>query len=117
MPKKDLELEEKIRRLVIKIVKHYRGKGPENVKIKLENSKIEISIKGILSNLSEILVKEGAVQVVKDYWKIMKPYLEKEFSKEVYELIGTDFEYSWEICNLENENRTIIIKIDTTNNK
>lgn len=112
MPKKDLELEEKIRRLVIKIVKHYRGKGPENVKIKLENSSIEISIKGILSNLSEILVKEGAVQIVKDYWKIMKPYLEKEFSKEVYELIGSDFKYSWEICNLENEERTIIIKID-----
>lgn len=112
MPKKDLDMEEKVRKLVIKIVKHYRGKGPENVKIKLENSKIEIYIKGILSNLSQILVKEGAAQVVKDYWKIMKPYLEKEFLKEVHELIGSNFEYSWEICNLENEDRIIIIKID-----
>ncbi|MBC2582939.1 Na-translocating system protein MpsC family protein [Clostridium sp. DJ247] len=109
MSQEQFEAQEKIRKLVVKIVKHYRGKGPEFVKVKIDNSIITIHIKGILSNLSEILVKEGAADIVKDYWKILKPHLEKQFLDEVYDIIGKNFEYSWQIDNLENNNRTITI--------
>jgi len=106
---KSPEMQEKIRKLAIKLVKHYRGKGPEYVIIKIEDELITITIKGILSNLSEILVEEGDADKVKDYWKILKPYLENQYAEEIYETIGRNFEYTWQINNLESANRTIVI--------
>ena len=106
---KSPEMQEKIRKLAIKVVKHYRGKGPEYVIIKIDDDLISITIKGILSNLSEILVKEGGVDKVKDYWKILKPHLENQFAQEACETLGGNFEYSWQINNLESPDRTIVI--------
>jgi hypothetical protein len=76
---------------------------------------ITIHISGILSNLSEILVEEGADEIVKEYWKIMRPHLEKEFLDEAYNTVGKKFEYSWRIDNWENNNRTIIIFLKLIN--
>jgi uncharacterized protein YbcI len=115
MSDEKFQLQENIRKLATKIIKHYRGKGPECVKVKIENNIITIHISGILSNLSEILVKEGAVDIVKDYWRIMKPHLEKQFLEEAYEVVGKRFEYSWQIRDLENNNRTIIIFLKLIN--
>lgn len=115
MSDEKFQLQENIRKLATKIIKHYRGKGPECVKVKIENDIITIHINGILSNLSEILVKEGAIDIVKDYWKIMKPHLEKQFLEEAYEIVGKRFEYSWQIRDLENNNRTIIIFLKLIN--
>ncbi|MTK12517.1 MAG: DUF2294 family protein [Clostridiaceae bacterium] len=115
MSDEKFQLQENIRKLATKIIKHYRGKGPECVKVKIENDSITIHINGILSNLSEILVKEGAVDIVKDYWRIMKPHLEKQFLEEAYEVVGKRFEYSWQIRDLENNNRTIIIFLKLIN--
>jgi uncharacterized protein YbcI len=107
----DLELQEKIRKLAIKIIKCYRGKGPDNVKVKIEGQLITVEIKGIISNLSTILIEEGAEQTVKDYWKYLKPHLEKKFMDEVYEVIGRKFDYTWKIYDLESESRSIILMI------
>lgn len=115
MSDEKFQLQENIRKLATKIIKHYRGKGPECVKVKIENDIITIHINGILSNLSEILVKEGAVDIVKDYWRIMKPHLEKQFLEEAYKVVGKRFEYSWQIRDLENNNRTIIIFLKLIN--
>ncbi|MBI6874279.1 Na-translocating system protein MpsC family protein [Clostridium aciditolerans] len=115
MSDEKFQLQENIRKLATKIIKHYRGKGPECVKVKIENDIITIHINGILSNLSEILVKEGAVDIVKDYWKIMKPHLEKQFLEEAYEVVGKRFEYNWQIRDLESNNRTIIIFLKLIN--
>ncbi|WP_297428225.1 Na-translocating system protein MpsC family protein [Clostridium sp.] len=112
----NLELQEQIKKVTVKIVKHYRGRGPEYVKVKIDShDTIIVEIKGILSNLSEILVNEGAVNVVADYWKIMKPHLEKNFLQEVKEILKKDFTYSWKICNIENDNRTVVITINLIN--
>lgn len=109
----NLELQEQIKKVAVKIVKYYRGRGPEYVKVKVEASNIiTVNIKGILSNLSEILVNEGAIDVVTNYWKIMKPHLEKNFRQEVREILKKDFTYSWKICNIENDNRTVVITIN-----
>lgn len=106
------EFQEKIKKLVVKIIKHYRGKGPEYVKVKvIDDKNLNIEIKGILSNLSEILVDEGATGLVADYWKIMKPHLEKSFYDEVKDELGQDFQYAWKIYNFENKERTIEINI------
>lgn len=115
MSDEKFQSQENIRKLATKIIKHYRGKGPECVKVKIENDIITIHINGILSNLSEILVKEGAVDIVKDYWRIMKPHLEKQFLEEAYEVVGKEFEYSWQIRDLEKDNRTIIIFLKLIN--
>ncbi|AKG34685.1 Na-translocating system protein MpsC family protein [Paenibacillus durus] len=113
MPETEFEYQEKIRRLVVKIVKHYRGRGPENVKVKLENDQlIIIEIRGILSNLSEILVKEGAVDLVAEYWKVLKPYLEKEFMDEVIETLGSPFTYTWKIYELCPSGQAIRIQLN-----
>lgn len=113
VPHEQFEFQERVRKLVVRIVKHYRGKGPENVKVKIENERqISIEIRGILSNLSEILVKEGASEIVKEYWKVLKPYLEKEFLEEVNETIGSPFTYEWELCSLSQNDRSIIIKVN-----
>ena len=108
----DLELQEKIRKLAIKIIKHYRGKGPDNVKVKIEGQLITVHIIGIISNLSTILIEEGAAQTVKDYWKYLKPYLEKKFMDEINEIIGRNFDYTWKIYDFESESRSIILKIN-----
>jgi len=108
----NLELQEKIKQIAVKIIKYYRGRGPEYVKVKIENSDIiTIDIKGILSNVTEILVNEGAVNIVTEYWKIMKPHLEKNFLHEVATILKRDFVYSWKVCNIENDNRTVVITI------
>ncbi|NRT79876.1 Na-translocating system protein MpsC family protein [Clostridium beijerinckii] len=108
----NLELQEQIKKVTVKIVKYYRGRGPEYVKVKVDSpDTIIVDIKGILSNLSEILVNEGAVNVVADYWRIMKPHLEKNFRQEVKDILKKDFTYSWKICNIENDNRTVVITI------
>lgn len=108
----NLELQEQIKKIAVKIIKYYRGRGPEYVKVKIENPNIiTIGIKGILSNLSEILVNEGAVNIVTEYWKIMKPHLEKNFLHEVQNILKKDFVYNWEICDIENDNRTVVITI------
>lgn len=108
----NLELQERIKKVTVKIIKHYRGRGPEYVKVNSNSSDtITVEIKGILSNLSEILVNEGAVDIVADYWKIMKPHLEKNFLQEVKDILKKDFTYSWKICNIENDNRTVVITI------
>ncbi|AOR24771.1 Na-translocating system protein MpsC family protein [Clostridium taeniosporum] len=112
MLSEELELQEKIRKLSIRIVKYYRGKGPDNVKVNINKNLIVIHIKGILSNLSEILVNQGACNEVKKYWKYIKPHLEDEFLDEVHDVIGKDFDYDWEIHNLENRDREIVIKIN-----
>lgn len=108
----NLELQEQIKKVTVKIIKYYRGRGPEYVKVKVYSpDTIIVDIKGILSNLSEILVNEGAVNAVADYWKIMKPHLEKKFLQEVKDILKKDFTYSWKICNIENDNRTVVITI------
>ncbi|WP_179035648.1 Na-translocating system protein MpsC family protein [Paenibacillus sp. URB8-2] len=109
----EFECQEKIRRLVVKIVKHYRGRGPENVKVKLENDLlITIEIRGILSSLSEILMKEGAVDLVAEYWKVLKPYLEREFMSEMIDTLGSRFTYTWKIAELCPSGRAIIIQLN-----
>lgn len=52
----ELELQEKIRKFAIKVVKCYKGKGPDNVKVKINGGTITIEVRGILSKLSDILV-------------------------------------------------------------
>ncbi|QAA33328.1 DUF2294 domain-containing protein [Clostridium manihotivorum] len=109
----NVDLQEDVKKLAVKIIKHYRGKGPEYVKVKMiDTDTIVLDIKGILSNLSEILVNEGAINLVKSYWEIMKPHLEKSFIDEARELFKRDFNYSWKVLNLENENRTVVITIN-----
>lgn len=108
----DLVLQEKIRKLAIKIIKCYRGKGPDNVKVKIEGQLITVHVIGIISNLSTILIEEGAGQTVKDYWKYLKPNLEKKFMNEVYEVIGKNFDYTWKIYDFESESRSIVLKIN-----
>lgn len=115
MSDEKFQMQEKIRKLAVKIVKHYRGKGPEVVTVKIEGDIITVQIKGILSNLSEILVEEGAIDIVKAYWKVMKPHLEKEFLNEAYETVGRGFEYSWKIHDLERNNRTIAVLLKLKN--
>lgn len=106
------EFQERIKKLVVKIIKHYRGKGPEYVKVKIiDDNNLNIQIKGILSNLSEILVDEGAADLVANYWKVMKPHLEKSFYDEVKSELGQDFQYAWKIYNFENDKRTIEINV------
>lgn len=112
MCNEDLELQEVIRKLAIKMIKHYRGKGPDNVKVKIEGQLITVEIKGIISNLSVILIEEGAEETVKDYWKYLKPHLENRFMAEVYETIGKNFDYTWKVYDLEKESRSIILKIN-----
>ncbi|WP_338025475.1 Na-translocating system protein MpsC family protein [Clostridium yunnanense] len=108
-----MDLQENVKKLAVKIIKHYRGKGPEYVKVKiLDADTIVVDIKGILSNLSEILVNEGAISLVRSYWEIMKPHLEKTFNEEAKELFKRDFRYSWKVLNLENDNRTVVITIN-----
>ncbi|MBV7272047.1 Na-translocating system protein MpsC family protein [Clostridium thailandense] len=116
MSNEKFEMQENIRRLVSRIIKHYRGKGPDCVKVQIEEKIITIHISGILSNLSEILVGEGADEVVKDYWRIMKPHLEKQFLDEAYKVVGKRFEYSWKIDNWKNSNRTITIFLKLIDN-
>ncbi|MEK3787289.1 MULTISPECIES: Na-translocating system protein MpsC family protein [Paenibacillus] len=109
------EYQERIRRLAVKIVKHYRGKGPELVKVKLDSeSQITIEIKGMLSSLSEILLREGAADLVTEYWKVLRPYLERGFMDEVMVTIGSAFSYSWQLPNLEQESSTVIIQLHKT---
>ncbi|MDT3426361.1 uncharacterized protein YbcI [Paenibacillus forsythiae] len=109
----EFEYQEKIRRLVVKIVKHYRGKGPENVKVMVENdSLITIEIKGVLSSLSEILMKEGAVDLVAENWKVLKPYLEREFMTEMIGTLGSRFTYTWKISELCPSGRAIVIQLN-----
>ncbi|MGZ7445236.1 Na-translocating system protein MpsC family protein [Paenibacillus sp. TH7-28] len=109
------EVQEKIRRLAVKIVKHYRGKGPENVKVNLDGTgKVTVEIKGILSNLSEILVKEGAADLVKQYWNVLQPYLEREFMQEAAATVGGPFTYSWTISHDRQGERTILIELNKT---
>ena len=112
----NLELQEQIKKVAVKIIKYYRGRGPEYVKVKIDSpDTITVDIRGILSNLSEILVNEGAVNIVADYWKIMKPHLEKNFFQEVRDILKKDFTYSWKISNIENDNRTVYITIKLIN--
>lgn len=112
----NLEMQEQIKKVAVKIVKYYRGRGPEYVKVKFHNpDTITVDIKGILSNLSEILVNEGAINVTTEYWKIMKPHLEKNFLQEVKDILKKDFTYSWKICNIESDNRTVVITINLIN--
>lgn len=107
------ECQEKVRRLAVKIVKHYRGKGPENVKVRMEDdSLIIIEIRGILSSLSEILLNEGAVHLVTEYWKVLKPYLEREFMAEIVETLGSPFTYTWKIEDPNPGDRAIIIQLN-----
>ena len=110
----ELELQEKIRKFAIKVVKCYKGKGPDNVKVKINDGTITIEVRGILSKLSDILVKQGAGDVVMDYWKYIKPHLEKEFLQEACDIIGGGFDYSWEVKNLELEDneRIVVIKVN-----
>ncbi|MDO4535264.1 MAG: Na-translocating system protein MpsC family protein [Clostridium perfringens] len=114
MSKTELELQEDLRRLAIKIVKCYKGKGPDNVNVKINGNIIIIEVRGILSKLSDILVKQGARQVVMDYWKYIKPHLEKEFLQEACDILGGGFDYSWEVKNLELEDkeRVVVIKVN-----
>ncbi|MBY9078456.1 DUF2294 family protein [Paenibacillus sp. HN-1] len=115
MTESEFECQEKIRRLAVKIVKHYRGRGPDNVKVRMENSPvITVEIKGILSNLSEILMKEGAEQLVADYWKILKPHLEKEYMSELKEAIGGAFTYTWRMLNHSPSDRRIVVQLNTS---
>lgn len=55
MDRYELELQEKIRKFAIKVVKCYKGKGPDNVKVKINGGTITIEVRGILSKLSDIL--------------------------------------------------------------
>jgi len=113
MPEANFEYQEKIRRLAVKIVKDYKGKGPESVKVKLENdSQVTVEIRGILSNLSEILLKECADELVEEYWKVLKPYLEREYMEELIEAIGWRFTYSWRLCGQKQQGRTVIIQLN-----
>ncbi|MDS0525853.1 DUF2294 domain-containing protein [Clostridium sp. SHJSY1] len=109
----NLELQEKIKKVAVKIIKHYRGRGPEYVKVNIDSPKvITVKIKGILSNLSEILVNEGALDIVVDYWKVMKPHLEKTYLEEVKDILEKNFTYDWEVCDIKSDDRIVVITIN-----
>ncbi|MET3209547.1 UNVERIFIED_CONTAM: uncharacterized protein YbcI [Paenibacillus sp. PvR008] len=107
------EYRERIRKLAVCIVKHYRGKGPDNVKVSLDSPlRITVEIRGTLSNLSEILVHEGAEDKVREYWNVLRPYLEKEFMNEAEKTLGSPFTYTWEICPSVHGDGHIIITLE-----
>ncbi|MDN4087901.1 MULTISPECIES: DUF2294 domain-containing protein [Paenibacillus] len=109
----ELEYRERIRKLAVCIVKHYRGKGPDNVKVSLNSPlRVTVEIQGTLSNLSEILVHEGAVEKVSDYWNVLRPYLEKEFMREAEKTLGSPFTYTWEVCPSVHGDGHIIITLE-----
>lgn len=109
----NLELQEKIKKVAVKIIKHYRGRGPEYVKVNIDSPEmITVKVKGILSNLSEILVNEGALDIVIDYWKVMKPHLERNYFQEVKDILEKDFTYDWEVCNIKSNDRIVVITIN-----
>lgn len=114
MINKNIELQEKIRKLAVKIVKHYRGKGPDNVKVKIEEQLITVEIRGVFSDLSKILIREGAAHIVDDYWKVVKPHLENEFLEEVYEVVGGSYDYDLEVINLKDLDKSVTLKINRT---
>lgn len=104
-------MEDKIKKVVAKHVKLYSGKGPQYVKVDMTDDLINIQVKGILSRVGELLVKQGESELPQMAWEKLKfLFLDSfiyELSKEIEKkcslvLEKTDF----------NENiRTLIIKL------
>jgi len=80
------EIQKNIRSITIKVIKFYKGNEPDYVNVKINDGKIEMFAKGILSKFVEFLIKYDEITVVelsrRKLQSILYKYLIDEILKE-----------------------------------
>jgi len=104
-------MEDKIKRVVAKHVKLYRGRGPQYVKVNITNDLIRINAKGILSKVGELLVKQGATELPQMAWEELKSLCLDSFIDELSKEIGKKCSLVSEEADFHEDTRTLIIKL------
>jgi uncharacterized protein YbcI len=104
------EEQETIKRLIVKYTKMYRCKGPLYVKVKITNELINIYIKGIVSNIEEILLEEDNIEQIEIIWEIIKHPIFKQFLNELQEVMCKKYKILLEESNFKDDFRILILK-------
>ena len=104
------EEQETIKKLVVKYIKMHRGKGSQYVIVKITGGLINIYIKGILSNIEVILLKEDNIKQIEIIWGIIKYPIFKQFLNELQEVMCKKYNFISEESNFKDDYRIIILK-------
>jgi len=106
-------MEDKIKRIAAQYVKLYRGRGPQYVKVNVRHELIHIYLKGVLSNMGELLIKQGAVKLAEMAWNELREDILDSFIDEVSKEVGKEYSLVSEKTDFYEDARTIIIKLDS----
>lgn len=104
-------VEKDIKKVIIKISKKYIGKGPEYVKVKINNDIADIVLKGIISNTVDILLEQGENNLVQIIWEKLRSSYEGELSDEFYESAGKKLEMISELSDFQEDIRKMTLKV------
>ena len=106
------EIEKIIKSVVIKIIKLYKGKGPDYVNVKITGKEIEICAKGILSSFGKFLIEHDGIEVVELARKKAQSILYKYMIDEILKETNLKCEVIYEECNFIEDFRKLILKIE-----
>ena len=104
-------MEEKIKKTVAKHIKLYIGRGPQYIKVDMNNNSINIYVKGVLSKVGELLVKQGAAQLPQMAWEELRALFLDSFIEELSCEVNKRCSLVFEKTDFIENTRTIIIKM------
>lgn len=108
----ELIFKDKIANIAIKFTKLYRSRGPEYVKVNIDNDTINICIKGILSNVGKLLLEQKCFEDIVSIWGKINGPLAKQFLDEVHTETGKKCMIFSEVSDYKNDMRILVLKIE-----
>lgn len=105
------EIEKRIKAIAIRVIKLYKGKGPNYVNVKITDNKIDMLAKGILSNLGKYLIEHGKKEVVEIIKEAVEDTLYKHLIDEIHKETNLKCSIICGECNYKEDFRRLILKI------
>ena len=107
-----LYMENKVKSIVAKYIKLYRGRGPLYIKVISKDNLLEIEIKGVLSTVGQYLVKRGAAHLPEMAWNELKDMFLDSVIDELCSEVGKKCSLVLEKTDFHNDTRNMVIKVD-----
>lgn len=87
MRRGEAEAADEIKKIIFKLVKYYKGKGPQYVNVRLIDSNITVYIKGVFTNLDKLLYENTEEEKLRKVFKGAMLILKRELIEKINEAL------------------------------
>lgn len=105
------ELERVLKKIIVRVVKLYKGKGPDYINIKMNNDKIEMFAKGVLSPLGKFLIEYNGIEEIEFIKNQAQGIVDQYMFDEIFKETNLRSEIIYDEYNCIEDFRKVVLKI------